>query len=98
MWRIALLLAVACSSKKADQAKPADIVEPVRASETACEVAAECSVVDISCGCCNFAAISGNALAPWTERHDRACREALPCNCQAAAGSVDCVDGTCVLR
>ena len=98
MWRMALLLAVACSAKKAKPVSGETVIEPVRASETACEVATECSVVDTSCGCCNFAAISGNALAPWTERHDRGCRDVQPCNCQSAASTVDCVDGACVLR
>jgi hypothetical protein len=98
MWRLALVFAVACASKH-EKAKPADdIVEAVRASETACETATECSVVDTSCGCCKFAAISGNGLVPWTERHQRECREATPCNCQAPAMTADCVDGACVLR
>jgi hypothetical protein len=98
MLRFALIFVVACSSKKADTKAVTDVDEPVRASETQCEVATECSVVDTSCGCCRFAAISGNALAPWTERHERTCRDVQPCNCQAAAGTVDCVEGRCVLQ
>src|SRR6478735_3557711 len=75
MLRFLLMFAVACSSKQAEKKAGGDVDEPVRASETTCEAATECSVVDTSCGCCKFAAISGNALAPWTERHDRTCRD-----------------------
>jgi len=98
MLRFLLIFAVACSPKQAEKKKGGDVEEPVRASETACEVATECSVVDTSCGCCKFAAISGNAIAPWTERHDRTCADVEPCNCNAAASTVDCVEGRCVLR
>jgi hypothetical protein len=98
MLRFALIFAVACSTKQADKKAIGDVDEPVRASETQCEVATECSVVDTSCGCCRFAAISGNALPPWTERHERTCRDVQPCNCQAAARTVDCVEGRCVLQ